>query len=77
VRLAAETAAPASLPLFEKIYRFTPFSRHASPVIRGKSPLQLADCDVASLPMTTLWAGPSILWPMHIGIANHIPHLLI
>jgi len=56
--------AQCYLAVFEKIYRFTPFSHDAQPRIRGKSPLQLAGYDVASLPMTTLCAGLSIMWPM-------------
>jgi transposase-like protein len=64
------------LAVFEKIYRFTPFSQDAQPRIRGKSPLQLAGYDVASLPMTTLCAGLSILWPMHTGQADHVPNRL-
>ena len=52
------------LAVFEKVYRFTPFSQDAQPAIRGRSPLQLAGYDVAACPMTTLCAGLSILWPM-------------
>jgi hypothetical protein len=61
------------LAVFEKLYRFTPFSQDAQPRIRGKSPLQLAGYDVASLPMTTLCAGLSIIWPMQTGKADHVP----
>ena len=42
--------AQAYLAVFEKFYRFTPFSQDAQPRIRGKSPLQLAGYDVAHLP---------------------------
>ena len=38
------------LAVFEKLYRFTPFSQDAQPSIRGKSPLQLAGYDIASCP---------------------------
>jgi hypothetical protein len=38
--------------------------RDAQPGVRGKSPLQLAGYDVSKLPMTTLCAGLSILWPL-------------
>jgi hypothetical protein len=64
------------LAVFEKIYRFTPFSQDAQPRIRGKSPLQLAGYDVASLPMTTLCAGLSIMWPIPTAEADHVPNPL-
>jgi hypothetical protein len=64
------------LAVFEKLYRFTPFSQDAQPRIRGQSPLQLAGYDVASLPMTTLCAGLSILWPMQTREADHVPNQL-
>jgi len=69
------TDAQRYLAVFEKIYRFTPFSQDAQPRIRGKSPLQLAGYDVASLPMTTLCAGLSIMWPMQTSKADHVPNL--
>ncbi len=58
------------LAVFEKLYRFTPFSRDAQPAIRGKSPLQLAGYDIAHLPMTALAAGSSIIWPVEV---SHVP----
>ncbi len=64
------------LAVFEKLYRFTPFSQDAQPRIRGKSPLQLAGYDVANLPMSTLGAGLSIIWPMQTAEADHVPNLL-
>jgi len=64
------------LAVFEKIYRFTPFSQDAQPRIRGKSPLQLAGYHVASLPMTTLCAGLSIMWPTQTGEADDVPNQL-
>jgi transposase-like protein len=67
-------AAQRYLAVFEKIYRFTPFSQDAQPRIRGKSPLQLAGYDVASLPMTTLCAGLSIMWPLQAPEADHVPN---
>ena len=51
------------LAVFEKLYRCTPFSQDAQPTIRGKCPLQLAGYDISQLPMTTLYAGLSIVWP--------------
>lgn len=56
--------AQCYLAVFEKVYRFTPFSADAQERIRGKSPLQLAGYDVASLPMTSLCAGRSLSWPL-------------
>jgi transposase-like protein len=70
------TDAQRYLAVFEKLYRFTPFSHDAQPRIRGQSPLQLAGYDVASLPMTTLCAGLSILWPMQTREADHVPNPL-
>jgi len=52
------------LGVFEKIYRFTPFSDDARPTIRGKSPLQLAGYDVSRMPMTWLCSGWSLDWPV-------------
>ena len=57
-------SARCYLGVFEKLYRFTPFSQDAQPSIRGKSPLQLAGYDISKLPMTTLCTGLSILWPL-------------
>jgi hypothetical protein len=49
------------LPVFEKVYRFTPFTPDAQPRIRNKCPLELAGYDVASLPMTQICKG----WALH------------
>jgi len=57
-------SAQLYLGVFEKVYRFTPFSKDAQPAIRGKSPLQLAGYDVSRLPMTWLCRGYSLLWPL-------------
>jgi Transposase IS66 family len=67
------TDAQRYLAVFEKIYRFTPFSQDAQPRIRGQSPLQLAGYDVASLPMSTLCAGLSIVWPMQTTEVPDVP----
>ncbi len=64
------------LAVLGKLYRCTPFSQDAQPRIRGKSPLQLAGYDVASLPMATLCAGLSIIWPMSTKEADHVPNQL-
>ncbi len=68
--------AQTYLAVFEKLYRFTPFSQDAQPRIRGKSPLQLAGYDVASLPMSTLCAGLSIMWPVQTAKVDHVPNQL-
>ncbi len=52
------------LGVFEKVYRFTPFSQDAQKSIRGKSPLQLAGYDVSRLPMNGICAGLSLVWPI-------------
>ena len=61
------------LAVFEKLYRFTPFSQDAQPTIRGKCPLQLAGYDISQLPMTTLCAGLSIAWPVQTQEAACVP----
>jgi transposase-like protein len=58
------------LAVFEKLYRFTPFSQDAQPRIRGKSPLQLAGYDVSKIPMASLCAGLSVQWPMKVAHAH-------
>jgi len=52
------------LGVFEKVYRFTPFSRDAKPDIRGKSPLLLAGYDLDRIPMPYLCRGYSLQWPL-------------
>jgi hypothetical protein len=54
------------LGVFEKLYRFTPFSDNAQPAIRGKSPLQLAGYDLSQIPMTRLCRGDSLQWPLTV-----------
>ncbi len=51
------------LGVFEKVYRFTPFSDDAQPRIRGKSPLQLAGYSVDRLPMAAACSGWAIALP--------------
>jgi transposase-like protein len=51
------------LAVFEKVYRFTPFSDDAQPSIRGKSPLELAGYHIANLPMTTACRGYAVIPP--------------
>ena len=58
--------AQVYLGVFEKVYRFTPFSRDARPEIRGKSPLQLAGYDLSRIPMSCLCRGYSLEWPLTV-----------
>jgi hypothetical protein len=51
------------LAVFEKVYRFTPFTSDAQPRIRNKCPLELAGYDVASLPMAQICKGWALDWP--------------
>lgn len=59
-------SAQCYLAVFEKLYRFTPFSPDAQARIRGRSPLQLAGYQVANLPLSALCSGWSIDWPMEL-----------
>jgi transposase-like protein len=62
------------LGVFEKIYRFTPFSDDARPGIRGKSPLQLAGYDLSQVPMSWLCRGHSLQWPVSLEVED-VPNL--
>jgi len=57
-------SAQLFLGVFEKIYRFTPFTDDAQPRLRGKCPLELAGYDIRKLPMTAICAGWSPDWPL-------------
>jgi transposase-like protein len=61
------------LAVFEKVYRCTPFSQDAQPAVRGKCPLQLAGYDLSQLPIATLCAGLSIVWPVQTQEAACVP----
>ena len=61
------------LAVFEKIYRFTPFSADAQPTIRGKCPLELAGYDISQMPMTALCQGLSLDWPLEVA-HNDVPN---
>jgi hypothetical protein len=61
------------LGVFEKVYRCTPFSQDAQPGVRGKCPLQLAGYAISQLPMATLCAGLSIVWPVQTQEAVCVP----
>lgn len=52
------------LSVFEKVYRFTPFSDDAQERIRGKCPLELAGYEVHKLPITQLFRGLALQWPV-------------
>jgi len=55
------------LAVFEKVYRFTPFTDDAQPRIRGRCPLELAGYDVASLPMAQICKGWALDWTAQSG----------
>ena len=50
-------SARTYLAVFEKSYRFTPFTDDASEQIRGKCPLELAGYDISRLPMNQICRG--------------------
>jgi hypothetical protein len=50
------------LGVFEKVYRFTPFTPDAQLHIRNKCPLELAGYDVSSLPMAQICKGWALDW---------------
>jgi DNA-directed RNA polymerase subunit RPC12/RpoP len=50
------------LAVFEKVYRFTPFTPDAQPRVRNKCPLELAGYDVSSLPMAQICKGWALDW---------------
>ena len=52
-------SAKQYLAVFEKLYRFTPFSQDAQPRLRGRSPLQVAGYDISQMPMAAICAGLS------------------
>ena len=56
-------SAQLYLGVFEKVYRFTPFSNDAQERIRGKCPLELAGYNVRKLPMSQLFRGLTLQWP--------------
>ena len=56
-------SARCCLAVFEKVYRFTPFSADAQKRIRGKCPLELAGYEVRKLPMAQLFRGLALQWP--------------
>jgi hypothetical protein len=67
-------SAQLYLGVFEKLYRFTPFSADARPEVRGKSPLQLAGYDLSQMPMDWLCRGFSLEWPVSLETKD-VPNL--
>jgi transposase-like protein/DNA-directed RNA polymerase subunit RPC12/RpoP len=65
--------AQVYLGVFEKVYRFTPFSRDAQARVRGKSPLQLAGYDLSKMPMNWLCRG-YCLERAQSQEAGHVPN---
>jgi len=55
-------SAQLYLGVFEKVYRFTPFSEDAQRRIRGRCPLALAGYEVRKLPMAQLFRGLALQW---------------
>ena len=66
---SVETAS-VFLGVFEKVYRFTPFSQDAQPRLRGKSPLELAGYDVAEMPMADVCRGWALSLPAQPSIGG-------
>jgi hypothetical protein len=62
------------LAVFEKVYRFTPFTEDAQPHVRGRCPLELAGYDVSRLPMTQVCRGWALSWPTHPD-KEVVPHV--
>ncbi len=61
------------LAVFEKMYRFTPFSDDAQPHIRGRSPLEVAGYDISALPMAEVCRGWALNFPLDFtqeGVPN-------
>lgn len=62
------------LAVFEKVYRFTPFTHDAQPRIRGKCPLELAGYDVTKLPMAQVCRGWALDWPTQPTAKEAVPN---
>ena len=56
-------SAHTYLAVFEKLYRFTPFTQDAQLRIRGLAPLQLAGYDISHIPLSAICSGLSVDWP--------------
>jgi hypothetical protein len=62
------------LAVFEKVYRFTPFTEDAQPRIRGKCPLELAGYDISRLPMAQVCRGWALAWTPHLAKKELVPN---
>jgi len=67
-------SAQLYLGVFEKVYRFTPFSNDAQERIRGKCPLELAGYDLRTLPIAQLFRGLALQWPQ-VAFQELIPNV--
>jgi hypothetical protein len=67
-------SARLALAVFEKVYRFTPFTPDAQPRIRGRCPLELAGYDVAKLPMAQVCRGWALDWPTQLTAKEAVPN---
>jgi hypothetical protein len=65
--------AQCFLAVFEKVYRFTPFSDDAQLTVRDKCPLELAGYDTSQLPLAALTHGFSFDWPLEVA-HNDVPN---
>jgi hypothetical protein len=61
------------LGVFEKVYRFTPFTQDAQERVRGKCPLELAGYEVSKLPMAQTCRGWALAWPVH-SVQGTVPN---
>ena len=57
-------SAKIYLGVFEKVYRFTPFTDDAHIRIRGKCPLELAGYDISNLSMAKICQGWALDWSL-------------
>jgi len=67
-------SAQLYLGVFEKVYRFTPFSNDAQERIRGLCPLELAGYNVRKLPVSQLFRGLALQWP-HSAFQELVPNV--
>jgi transposase-like protein len=61
------------LAVFEKVYRFTPFTQDAQPRIRGTCPLEVAGYNISGLPMAQVCRGWALDWPVS-SMARGVPN---
>lgn len=57
--------------VFEKLYRFTPFSQDAQPHLRGRCPLEVAGYDVSQMPIAAICRGLSPQWSNKAPDSTH------